>query len=137
MKSWLLPPKHMIQVISTIYNDHRKTSDFLFWTSKCCKAYSLSRLSHSIKKNAVTSRNTMHIFIERIGGMLKSVTSKISATYWKACVRLSALKNIQAKTVRVNVANICVNSRNDGNCLPFATISIFFLLFFDKSNGKK
>src|SRR3989339_906960 len=50
---------------------------------------------------------------------------------------LSALKNIQAKTVKKNVLIICKNSRTEGIFLCWATIFKYFLLLFVSKSGKK
>ena len=56
---------------------------------------------------------------------------------FNACPIFSALKNIQANTVNVNVVSIAKSSLNEGNSLPSATTPKFFLLLLVNNNGRK
>ena len=57
--------------------------------------------------------------------------------YLTAIKTESALKNIQAKTVKPKVKDICKNSLTVGRYFPLATVSRFFLLFLVNKIGKK
>ena len=55
----------------------------------------------------------------------------------RAWVTLSALKNIQAKTVKENVSKIFTNSIILGKTFPSATISKWVRFLFNNNRGKK
>lgn len=62
-------------------------------------------------------------------GSVKIEEENISEIYEKACPILSALKNIQAITVKAKVKTIENSSLRLGNNLPLATVSRFFDFF--------
>ena len=55
----------------------------------------------------------------------------------RACVTLSALKNIQAKVVSANVDIICRNSVTLGSMRPSATVVRCVLFLLNNSKGRK
>jgi len=113
----------------------RRTSiNSCFFLLNFSKPYCLFLLIHSIKRKNIININKPDGNISKFS---KSDGENIVAKYDVACPIFSALKNIQAKTVKIKVKNINKNSFILGSNFPFATVSKLFRLLFVNNSGRK
>ena len=98
-------------------------------------AYCSSRPIHSMMKNIARGSIKDALRYSVLGMCQKRDLENIFLMNRNADARLSDLKNIHAKTVNANVATIERNSLREGNTLPCATISRWFLCVFKSTEG--
>lgn len=77
----------------------------------------------------------MNRTVGNIVGIDKNVGEAIPAINLPAWAISSARKKIHANTVKQKVTSIAMSSLNDGNDLPFATISRLFLFVLKMIDG--